>query len=266
MKKLSKNLILYVVFFLMMVIQNANANMFNKLIFNLKNSKFFKLFFAIILLVVVSFNVMLFFNDDKRLPATPLSVPIDISQKGNKAEIDIRIETKEEKSHLEPESTAFDLQFLYYDPRNDKDSKYYIGFLKKNLIMIGYSKPEYTKEEISEIGQDRHRVLSFLEHEELISSGIGVSYKSKWIKHQGVSIPSLRLRIIDLNDLDKKVVFDEVLDVKKHPEIGDYFYKYLTCVNLKPGNYKIIAEVQSDAFEFKGTKVLIVIGSYRAKV
>ena len=44
------------------------------------------------------------------------------------------------------------------------------------------------------------------------------------------------------------------------------FLSYLDRINLKPGNYKIIAEVTSDALDFKNTKVLIIIGSYRAKV
>ncbi len=54
--------------------------------------------------------------------------------------------------------------------------------------------------------------------------------------------------------------------MKKNPDSWSYFKKYLDYINLKPGNYKIIAEVDSDAPEFKDTKVLIIIGSYRAKV
>jgi hypothetical protein len=133
-------------------------------------------------------------------------------------------------------------------------------------VLKKYLQPKYAKEEKDEIWKDHERVLSLLEREELISSGTGVTYKSKWIHHKGIPIPNIHLTIISLDDINKKVVYDEVLEVKKHWQIGGYFYKYLNHINLKPGNYKIIAEVDSDAPEFKDTKVLIIIGSYRAKV
>lgn len=224
----------------------------------------------IILLLLTNNSFAIFSKDKNKLPVTPVSMQIDLSKKGNKAEIDLRIETKEEKAYLEPESTAFELQFVPYDPTYDKNSKYYIGSFRRFFKEIGmlkkYLQPKYTKEEKEEIWEDYYRVLNLLEREELISSGTGLTYKSKWIYHKGIPIPNIRLTIIDLESLDKRVVYDEILEVKKHPEIGGYFYKYLDRINLKPGNYKIIAEVTSDALDFKNTKVLIIIGSYRAKV
>ena len=52
--------------------------------------------------------------------------------------------------------------------------------------------------------------------------------------------------------------------MKKHPNIGGYFDKFLSYIELIPSNYKIIAEIQSDALEFEGTEVLLLIGSQRA--
>ncbi len=73
---------------------------------------------SIIILLLLTNNSFAIFSKNK-LPATPVSMQIDLSKKGNKAEIDLRIETKEEKEYLEPESTAFELQFIPYDPRYD---------------------------------------------------------------------------------------------------------------------------------------------------
>ena len=204
----------------------------------------------------------------KQLPTTPYALPIDISKKGNKAEIDLRIKSDKERARLEPERIAFDLKFFWYDPRSDKNSKYYESSFRKYFKEIGMLKKyfrKYTKEEKDEIWKDHHRVLKLLEHEELLSSGTGTTYKSKWIQHKGISIPNIRIIITDLGDENKKVVFDEVLEVKKHWQIAGYFDKYLTHIALKPGNYKIIAEVQSGAPEFKGTDSKVVIGAYFLK-
>jgi len=220
---------------------------------------------SIIILLLLTNNSFAIFSKNK-LPATPVSMQIDLSKKGNKAEIDLRIETKEEKEYLEPESTAFELQFIPYDPRYDKNSKYYLGFWRRNFYDIGMLRKyfrEYTKEEKDEIWKDHERV------KKLLGGGYTIDDGSKYGKHidyPAVPIPNIHLTIISLDDINKKVVYDEVLEVKKHWQIGGYFYKYLNHINLKPGNYKIIAEVDSDAPEFKDTKVLIIIGSYRAKV
>ena len=220
---------------------------------------------SIIILLLLTNNSFAIFSKNK-LPATPVSMQIDLSKKGNKAEIDLRIETKEEKEYLEPESTAFELQFIPYNPRYDKNSKYYLGFWRRNFYDIGMLRKyfrEYTKEEKDEIWKDHERV------KKLLGGGYTIDDGSKYGKHidyPAVPIPNIHLTIISLDDINKKVVYDEVLEVKKHWQIGGYFYKYLNHINLKPGNYKIIAEVDSDAPEFKDTKVLIIIGSYRAKV
>lgn len=221
---------------------------------------------TIIILLLLTNSSFAMFSKNK-LPATPVSMQIDLSKKGNKAEIDLRIETKEEKAYLEPESTAFELQFVPYDPTYDKNSKYYIGSFRRFFKEIGmlkkYLQPKYTKEERKEVSQDHRRLLK------LLGGGFTVDDGSKYGKHidyPAVPIPNIQLTIISLDDINKKVVYDEVLKVKKHPNKGGYFIKYLDRINLKPGNYKIIAEVDSDAPEFKDTKVLIIIGSYRAKV
>ncbi len=52
---------------------------------------------SIIILLLLTNNSFAIFSKNK-LPATPVSMQIDLSKKGNKAEIDLRIETKEEKN------------------------------------------------------------------------------------------------------------------------------------------------------------------------
>ncbi len=224
--------------------------------------------FLVLIFLISNACAMPFFNKNK-LPTTPYAIVIDISKKGNKAEIDLRIKNNKERKRLEPEIIAFELAFVPYDPRQDPKSKYYPNFWRRNFYEIGMFRKyfrEYSKEERKEISKDYHRVLGLLEHEELIASGSGADYKSQWIKHKGIPIPNIRLTIINLDDPNKTVVYDKVLEVRKHPEIHGYFDKFLSYIKLAPFNYKIIAEVQSDAPELKGTKVILRIGYYRAKV
>lgn len=218
-------------------------------------------------LISSSCQAMPFFKE--KLPTTPYALPIDISKKGNKAEIALRIKSDEERKSLEPTTVAFEVKFAPYDPRQDKNSKYYPNFWRRNFGEIGMFKKyfrDYTKEEKDEIWKDHRRVLILMEHEELISSGTGATYKSQWIKHKGIPIPNIRLTITDLNDPNKKVVYDEVLEVKKNNRVVSYFMKSLTSIKFDPGTYRITAEVQSDAVEFGGVEVLLIIGSYRAKI
>ncbi|MDA9231277.1 DUF5625 family protein [Rickettsiales bacterium] len=199
-----------------------------------------------------------------KLPTTPVSMQIDLSKKGNKAEIDLRIESKEEKEKLEPESTAFELQFIPYDPRHDKNSKYYEGFWRRNLQLIDQSfGRKYTDEEKDEIWEDNEKLTK------LLGGGFTVNDGSKYGKHidyPAIPIPDIHLTIISLDDPEKKVVFDEILKVKKHPSTAGYFHKWLNRVNIKPGKYKIIATTTSDTPEFFGTEIMLRIGSYRSKV
>ena len=219
---------------------------------------------SIIILLLLTNNSFAIFSKNK-LPATPVSMQIDLSKKGNKAEIDLRIETKEEKEYLEPESTAFELQFIPYNPRYDKNSKYYLGFWRRNFYYIGMLRKyfrEYTKEEKDEIWKDHERV------KKLLGGGYTIDDGSKYGKHidyPAVPIPNIHLTIISLDDINKKVVYDEVLEVKKHWQISGYFHKYLNHIKLKPGNYKVISEVTSDAPEFKKTDVRLIIGAYFLK-
>jgi len=219
---------------------------------------------SFIILLLLTNNSFAIFSKNK-LPATPVSMQIDLSKKGNKAEIDLRIETKEEKEYLEPESTAFELQFIPYDPRYDKNSKYYLGFWRRNFYDIGMLRKyfrEYTKEEKDEIWKDHIRV------KKLLGGGYTIDDGSKYGKHidyPAIPIPNIHLTIISLDDINKKVVYDEVLEVKKHWQIAGYFHKYLNHIKLKPGNYKVISEVTSDAPEFKKTDVRLIIGAYFLK-
>lgn len=211
-----------------------------------------------------------FFNKNKP-STTPVSVPIDISKKSNKAEIDFRIETKEKKARYEPESTTFELEFVPYDPRYDKSSKYYINPARQYFGMIGALRknfePKYTKEEWKEIISDNIRITKLVGGSvpnDLGNPSTGESPK-EFIDYPAVPIPDIHLTIVSLNYANHKIVYDEVLEVKKHPTIAGYFDKYLTNLNLKPGTYRAIFAVTSDAPEFKGTKARLMIGRYRSK-
>ena len=180
---------------------------------------------SIIILLLLTNNSFAIFSKNK-LPATPVSMQIDLSKKGNKAEIDLRIETKEEKEYLEPESTAFELQFIPYDPTYDKNSKYYIGSFRRFFKEIGmlkkYLQPKYAKEERKEVSRDHRRLLK------LLGGGYTIDDGSKYGKHidyPAVPIHNIHLTIVRLDDINKKVVYDEVLEVKKHPNKGGYFIK-----------------------------------------
>jgi len=212
---------------------------------------------------------MPFFNKNK-LPTTPYALPIDISKKGNKAEIDLRIKSDEERKEFEPKTVAFELKFIPYDPRQDKNSKYYEGFWRRNFYDIGmfrkYFEPKYTKEEWAEVVFDGNRIVKLVGGSVASDPGNpnAGEYPKNYIDYKGIPLPKIRITITDLNDPNKKVVYDEVLEVKKHPENAGYFDKFLEYIKLTPSSYKITAEVQSDAPEFKGTLVGLLIGSQRA--
>ncbi len=220
-------------------------------------------FLVIFVATPLTSQAMPFFSKNK-LPTTPYALQIDISKKGNKAEVDLRIKLDEERKELEPKIVAFELKFLWSDPRNDSNSKYYKGFWRRNFGEIGMFEKyfrKYTKEEVDEIWRDSERLTK------LLGGGIWIDDGTKYgkrINHLAAPIPNIRLTIISLDGPDKKVVYDEVLEVKKHPENAGYFDKFLEYIKIIPGNYKIIAEVQSDALEFEGTEVLLLIGSQRA--
>ena len=238
-----------------------------------------------LLITAMAAYAMPFFNKKDKLPTTPISVPIDISKKGNKAEISLRIESKEEKERLEPEITAFELEFLYDDPRRSKAFRKMMGwididnFYLRTIVEVvlwpvywlmegrKYDK-KYTREEWSEIMADNNRVTKLVGGSVPSDPGNpnAGEYPKGYVDYSGIPIPNIHLTVISLDDPNQKAVYDEVLTVKKHPNIGGYFYKYLNHINLKPGNYKIIAKVTADAPEFIGTKVILIIGSYRAKV
>ncbi len=81
---------------------------------------------------------------------------------------------------------------------------------------------EYTKEEKDEIWKDYNRVTK------LLGGGYTIDDGSKYGKHidyPAVPIPNIHLTIVSLDDINKKVVYDEVLEVKKHPNKGGYFIK-----------------------------------------
>jgi hypothetical protein len=266
--------------------------------------KFFTTFvLSLILLTFLTNNAfaMSFFNKNK-LPSTPYALPIDISKKGNKAEIDLRIKNDEERKRLEPKTIALELEFIPYDPRKDPKSKYHarselfwkinnsisidnfyirtlVGAMLHPLYWVLEGRKldrEHTKEESEEIDKDSERIIKLMEREEFIKSSYCDSHLEECLKESGLygyrkiihpatPIPNIRITITDLNDPNKKVVYDEVLEVRKSDRVVSYFMKSLTSINLQPSNYKIIAEVQSDAPEFKGTKVILKIGYYRAK-
>ena len=254
----------------------------------------YKFFTPLILLTFLTNNAfaMSFFNKNK-LPSTPYSLPIDISKKGNKAEIDLYIKSDDERKEFEPITTAFELEFIPYDPRNDPKSKYhtrselfwkindsisidnfYIRTLVGVMLYPLYWLLEgrkfdkiYTKNEWAEIMSDNKRIAKLVGGSVALDAGNPNSgeYPNNYIDYKGIPIPNIRITITDLNDPNKKIVYDEILEVKKHLQIAGYFMKSLTNLKLKSSDYKIIAEVQSDAPEFSGTKVRLKIGHYRAK-
>ena len=206
---------------------------------------------------------MSFFKKD--LPSTPISVPIDISKKGNKVEIDFKLKPYKKSLPCYPLNTAFEIEFLYKDPRYDKNSKYYVNPVRNFLMDIGalekYFEIKYTEEEWAEIMQDDHRIIKLVGG--WVPENPGNPF-SKKIVYPGIQLPKIHLTILDLNNY-QKVVFDDILEITKHPEIAGYFDKFLSRIRLVPGNYKAIAVVESDANEFAGTEIKLGIGYSRGK-
>lgn len=171
----------------------------------------------------------------------PVSVPIDLTKKGNKLEVIIQIK--------EPYGYAFELEYRYDDPRR---SKYQ---WVENLKSFFPERP-YTEEEL----KDSNRVRKLIDYEELIKSGTGESYKSQWIKHPGIPTP-IHLIVSKLAEGGKEeVVFDEIKDPKLTSWGSDFRKQIWHGMVFKVGDiYKVTAECLRDSPELYGTKIYLRI-------
>lgn len=246
--------------------KQINTSQSNKS-FSTKGSRIFVvLVFALILLIIPNNNSysMSFFNKEKSPQGTinnpyqlPVSVPIDITRKGNKLEF--YVEVKENSGY------SFELEYRYNDPRYNKNSKYYEGFFRRNFKEIStfqkYFK-EYSKEELNEILEDYDRVRRLIDYEELIKFGTGESYKSQWIKHQGIPTP-IHLTIFKIaKNENQKVILDKINEYPKLISWGGTFNKTIdNGMHFDVGIYKISAESLKDSPELIGTKIYFFINS-----
>ena len=185
----------------------------------------------------------LFKKDQDPILKTPISVPFDITKKGNQIEF-----------FMKPRETygyRFRLEFWYNDPR---DSKY--QFIEN--IKSFFPAKKYSQEELKEILKDSDRVAKL--------AGVGELTNGKWVERPAIPTP-VKLTIVKLQDNQQQIVFEEVLEAQE-PNAGyRYFHKTLTAepLLLKGIKYKIIAESMKDSPELIGTEIHLSVINDRPK-
>ena len=191
----------------------------------------------------------------------PASVPFDITKKGNEVETYIKV--------TERYGYTFQLEFRYYNPEHDKNSKYYPSFLRRTFGDIGRFKKyfkEYTKEELAEILVDHNRVRKLIDREELENH--------KFIKYPGIATP-IHLIVTKINEDGSEKIFSDVISQTKKMGSGSSiaFYKviigYESYTKLIPqgkktsllpiGIYRVKAIALKDSPELVGTDIQLFI-------
>ena len=181
----------------------------------------------------------------------PTSVPFDITKKGNEVEAYIEVEKWA--------GYSFMLEFRYYDPRDDKNSKYYRNSLERAISEISMFKKysrKYSKEELAEIFIDYNRVRNLVDHGELENG--------KFIQYAGIETP-IHLIVTKINDdKSEKNIFDDISQTKKWGSGGTTFHKIIFGYNqdnkkilLFPGIYRVKAIAEKDSPELVGTDIYL---------
>lgn len=221
-----------------------------------KTTKFKNLLISTTLILSLSTTTAqaMFFNNDKpKVYSPPVSVPFDLTKKGNKVEVILKIE--------EYHSYSFELEFNYDDPRKSWYDKTKEVIIPPNFFgwvivivlspidfMIEKFGKKYSKEELGEALKDFKRV------EKLFGT---IEWKNgKKITHETIVTP-IHLTITKLeNDKTESDILDEIVE---NPENWVTFYRRIKVSLLLPGTYRISAEALNDSPEFIGTKTHLFI-------
>jgi len=192
-----------------------------------------------------------FYNKEKDgFLTTPISVPFDLTKKGNKIEFFI----KPKKTY----TYRFSLLYYYYLPIDDPESKYYIHPIRQRLTTISvlekYFERKYSEEEWKEIGKDADRVIKLSDHsgyKRVNGELIRVTYSPTPVL--------VNIKIIKINKEQENIIFDKILKPGRANAGGNYRHRTLTAEPfLEQGKaYKVTVQSMKDAIELKDTKIHI---------
>ena len=238
-----------------------------------KTQNFLVKAFAIMLLLVANNACATNLSDRKSdLLTTPARLPFDITKKGNKVEMLVKIKKRD--------SYITQLEFHFDDPRFTEDQRKnrrlfpsawhsWAAWIK--VMIFGFDNKEYSKEEMEVLMKDHDRVKRLTGEEELISSGTGITYQSKWIKHPAVPTP-IHLKITKLEkNGSEKILFDEVVENPEKKELHTNKCGYFRCRHnietmiLDTGIYRFSAEALRDSPELIGTQIMLGVNVERGK-
>lgn len=204
-----------------------------------------KIFVSLVLLTNNA-CAMTFFKE--KLPTTPISVPIDLTNKNSKIELEFRIKKKEK--------FGYDFHFSFDYKRRKKNLKekiyeqmmYAEGFVYFLGIKSNFFKPKpIPKDEL----EDMWRVTKL--------AGGSVREDGKWVEYNGVSL-LVDIQIMEITKNSQKIIFDK----KIVPYGFNSFSKEIIDINLKPGIYKVVLTNLKEASELAETKVSFIIGENRS--
>ena len=211
--------------------------------------------FYISLIIPTQSSAMSIFKKDKQAYLeTPISIPFDVSKKGNNIEFFMR--PKETFTY------RFSLLFYYYSPTKDPESEYYVHPIRRFFSTIGpiskYFKVERSKEERKEISKDARRVLKLIDGLEFIGR--------KPIQGTGIST-LVRIKVIEIDNNQENIIYNKVHNKDKSYSGGSYRHASLTAepVLTKGKTYKIIATSMQDVPELEEEKIHLRVLNNRPK-
>ena len=240
-----------------------------------KTQNFLVKAFAIMLLLVANNACATNLSDRKSdLLTTPARLPFDITKKGNKVEMLVKIKKRD--------SYITQLEFHFDDPRFTEDQRKnrrlfpsawhsWAAWIK--VMIFGFDNKEYSKEEMEVLMKDHKRVRKLAgsteyENPEDRSKLCYPGHENcEQVFYKAVPTP-IHLKITQLEkNGSEKILFDEVVENPEKKELHTNKCGYFRCRHnietmiLDTGIYRFSAEALRDSPELIGTQIMLGVES-----
>jgi len=197
---------------------------------------------SLILILLTANSYAMFFqnSDDPKVYETPVSVPFDLTKKGNKTEV--LVEIKEAKEYI------FGLEFLYDDSRNSYDivhDKIFIEWLGPYIYLLGLAdKPFFRAKPVK---PSAPRIIKLVGCDKLPNCELGIPTQTYLIitklgedKTYNVVNETTNIVIDQISDGTERIPLDII--PHKNNKTGK--------IHLSPGRYKFVISTTKDSPEF----------------
>ena len=240
-----------------------------------KTQNFLVKAFAIMLLLVANNACATNLSDRKSdLLTTPARLPFDITKKGNKVEMLVKIKKRD--------SYITQLEFHFDDPRFTEDQRKnrrlfpsawhsWAAWIK--VMIFGFDNKEYSKEEMEVLMKDRDRVKrltgthEYQDPETHKRCDLPLKITCEQVFYKAVPTPiHLKITKLEKNGLEK-ILFDEVVENPEKKELHTNKCGRFSCEHnietmiLDAGIYRFSAEALRDSPELIGTQIMLGVES-----